>query len=126
MCTIDGGSTTAALLSSGPGRHERLENTDSGYVATGTTRSTVTSVSTSLIRLASVLIAVALGAAACSSGDDGADVSAAPAVDRSGVETETDGTTSLLDISASTADGSTIDLSDYAGQDLMLWFWAPW
>lgn len=22
--------------------------------------------------------------------------------------------------------GGTIDLADYAGQDLALWFWAPW
>jgi hypothetical protein len=23
-------------------------------------------------------------------------------------------------------DGSTFDAGDYAGQDLVLWFWAPW
>lgn len=23
-------------------------------------------------------------------------------------------------------DGPTVDLADYAGQDVVLWFWAPW
>jgi hypothetical protein len=41
-------------------------------------------------------------------------------------ESVADGTGSLLDISAPAADGSTVELSAYAGQDLMLWFWAPW
>jgi len=58
-------------------------------------------------------MALALGAAACGSSDSD---TAASAVSQS----------SVLEISAPAADGSTIDLADYAGQDLMLWFWAPW
>lgn len=27
---------------------------------------------------------------------------------------------------ATTVDGRTIDAGDYEGQDLVLWFWAPW
>jgi len=65
----------------------------------------------------------ALGAAACGSSDG--ETSASPAAaDDSAADAGSDG--SLLDISAPGADGSTINLSDYAGQDLMLWFWAPW
>lgn len=58
-------------------------------------------------------MALAFGVAACGSSDSGV---AAPAGSPS----------SVLEISAPGADGSTIDLDDYAGQDLMLWFWAPW
>lgn len=25
-----------------------------------------------------------------------------------------------------TLDGATVDLADFAGQDVVLWFWAPW
>ncbi len=32
----------------------------------------------------------------------------------------------LLDFSAASADGGTINMADYAGQDILLWFWAPW
>ena len=30
------------------------------------------------------------------------------------------------DFVATTIDGATIDAGDYEGQDLVLWFWAPW
>ncbi len=73
-------------------------------------------------------MALALSAAACgSSGGDGA--ASGDSTDVSGDSadsTEAAAPSSLLDISAPTADGSTIELSDYAGQDLLLWFWAPW
>ena len=69
-------------------------------------------------------MALALGAAACgsSSSDDVSAPADAPASADAGAETAS----SVLDISAPAADGTTINLSDYAGQDLMLWFWAPW
>lgn len=72
-------------------------------------------------------MALALGAAACGASDSSD--AAAPAVDAAPVETADGGDaapSSILDISATGADGTTINLSDYAGQDLMLWFWAPW
>lgn len=31
-----------------------------------------------------------------------------------------------LRFTATTVDGGTFEGADYAGQDLMLWFWAPW
>ena len=75
-------------------------------------------------------MALALGAAACGSSDSSD--AAAPAADATQAETADSGDTgeaapsSVLDISAPAVDGTTINLSDYAGQDLMLWFWAPW
>ena len=32
----------------------------------------------------------------------------------------------LLSFEASTVDGGTLDLEPFAGEDLALWFWAPW
>lgn len=71
-------------------------------------------------------MALALGAAACGSSDSSD--AAAPAVDATQAESagSGDAASSVLDISATAADGTAVNLSDYAGQDLMLWFWAPW
>lgn len=76
-------------------------------------------------RLAALLAAVALLAAACggSADDEAAPATTAAAAD---ADASDGGSTSVLDISAPGADGSTIDLSTFAGQDLLLWFWAPW
>lgn len=81
----------------------------------------------SIPRLAALLMALALGAAACGS-SEGSDA-AAPAADATPAESSEGsdaGASSVLDISATAADGTAVNLSDYAGQDLMLWFWAPW
>ena len=32
----------------------------------------------------------------------------------------------LLAFEAQAIDGSTIDVGSYAGEDLAIWFWAPW
>ncbi len=37
-----------------------------------------------------------------------------------------DGVPEFLDFTAPDLDGSQIVGADYAGQDLVLWFWAPW
>lgn len=74
---------------------------------------------TPFARLIAAGLALGLVAAACASEEGATDVAAAP----SPSTTEADTT---LQISAPAADGSTINLADYAGQDLMLWFWAPW
>ena len=76
---------------------------------------------TSLARLAALLMVMALGAAACGSSD-----TAAPASPGAESTAPAEPEPSILEITAPAADGSTITLSDYAGQDLMLWFWAPW
>lgn len=66
-------------------------------------------------------MALALGAAAC--GSSAGTEATAPAAESGSSDAAP---SSVLDISAETADGTTLNLSDYAGQDLMLWFWAPW
>ena len=52
---------------------------------------------------------------ACGGSDPAAD--AAPP----GVEIE-----EPLAFSAITVDGAQIDVGEFAGQDVLLWFWAPW
>jgi hypothetical protein len=32
----------------------------------------------------------------------------------------------LLDFGASAVDGSSVDVAAFAGEDLVVWFWAPW
>lgn len=87
-------------------------------------------------RLAASLLAVALAAAACGgSGDE--DVAAAPAAETT---TTTAGTSSpteaeapagpavpeQLDFVAPDVRGGQVVGADFAGQDLVIWFWAPW
>ena len=67
----------------------------------------------SKLRLVAVALVGALTVAACGAG--GPDV-AAPA--------PTDGP--LLSGEFATLDGGSIDLAALEGQDVVLWFWAPW
>lgn len=69
-------------------------------------------------RLLSGLVAAALALAACGSGDGGT----AAADGDTGSVPEAD----LLSFEAETIGGETVDVSDYAGSDLVIWFWAPW
>lgn len=66
--------------------------------------------------LLAVSLGLALTAAAC-----GSDSASAPAA-----TSAADAGAGVLALQAPAADGSVIDLADYAGQDLVLWFWAPW
>ncbi len=66
-------------------------------------------------RLAAAALAVGLAASACSSSDASSDDGAAPTT-----------TAALADGLVTTADGGSVDLDALAGQDVMLWFWAPW
>lgn len=70
-------------------------------------------------RLAAAAISLGIVAVACSSDEGAVGVVAAPPAPSAE-------TSATLQVSAPGADGTTIDLADYAGQDLMLWFWAPW
>lgn len=76
--------------------------------------------------LAGAFLALALGAAACGGdvvvetrqvevGSDGVNV----------VESE-DGADGVTESAVQTISGSDFSLEDYAGQDLLVWFWAPW
>jgi ABC-type glycerol-3-phosphate transport system substrate-binding protein len=64
-------------------------------------------------RLAALVAALALGAVACGGGSGtGSEVEVAEGGDR--------------DFVATTIGGDDLALADYAGQDVMVWFWAPW
>jgi len=65
-------------------------------------------------RLIALICGLALLAAACASGDSGS--SSAASADG---EWPVSGEYALVD-------GSQIELGDLEGQDLVLWFWAPW
>jgi hypothetical protein len=66
-----------------------------------------------LLRTTVVAAALGLVAAGCSGG--------------TGSETTLDASGSTdRDFVASTIDGGELALADYAGQDVMVWFWAPW
>ncbi len=66
-------------------------------------------------RLLAGLIAAALALMACG-GDDGGGGVGETAV------TPAD----LLSFDAQTVAGDSVDVSEYAGSDLVIWFWAPW
>ena len=94
-----------------------------------------------LSRIAAVLTVAALSAGACS---DGADNEATPAQPDSTLATPTTTTDAPQESSPSTTasdqvaaswphdwteervGGGRFDAGDYEGQDLVLWFWAPW
>lgn len=60
------------------------------------------------------LAAAALTFAACGGDDAGGTVDAAVSPEE------------LLSFQARTVAGNDVDVSEYAGSDLVLWFWAPW
>ncbi len=64
------------------------------------------------------------GSDAANSETDGGG-SAAPAEDEA-VADEDSGVDWPLTFAGETVDGSAFEAGDYAGQDLVLWFWAPW
>lgn len=65
------------------------------------------------IRLVALLVLLALGAAACGA---------------SAEESTTDAASggAALEGQFPTLDGGSIDLAEFEGQDVVLWFWAPW
>ena len=63
-----------------------------------------------------LIVLVALLASACAAGSDSADVAA----DVESVPVE------LLSGEYETLSGNAIDLGSLEGQDVVLWFWAPW
>jgi len=68
-----------------------------------------------------VLMAVSTG---CASSDPASDAPHAAA--SSGSVGTTHARADILDFAAPKLGGGTIQGSDYAGQDLAIWFWAPW
>lgn len=77
---------------------------------------TVMSLMAGSFRILALLAAFSLVAAACGGGDGSTTASRAGQEDAS----------SSLSFAATAIDGQEVALADYAGQDVMLWFWAPW
>ncbi|MGI9610322.1 MAG: hypothetical protein ACR2NL_08495 [Acidimicrobiia bacterium] len=67
------------------------------------------------IRAALVAAAIGLVAAACSSGSESV---SSPS--------STEAATEFLDVTVSTSDGGQLEWGSLEGQDVVLWFWAPW
>lgn len=65
------------------------------------------------IRLVALIVAVAIAAAACGSSSSQGPSAAA-------------GDAEPFDGEFATLGGGTVDLADFEGQDVVLWFWAPW
>lgn len=75
-------------------------------------------------RLAAALLSVAVLGAACGSNDT--ETTEAAGESASG-DSASDGAAAWPhDFTAELIGGGTIDAGDYEGQDLVLWFWAPW
>jgi hypothetical protein len=61
---------------------------------------------------------------ACGTGGQGGD--RATSQSRPAQPASADRATNLLDFQAPKLGGGTVDGSDFAGQDVAMWFWAPW
>lgn len=78
-----------------------------------------------LVSLTAALLALLLIAAACG-GDDSSTATAPAAGDSSGETADTGSDLPEQFFTAPTVGGGQIDLGDLQGQDVVLWFWAPW
>lgn len=65
-------------------------------------------------RLAALVVTAGLVLAACGGDNDG-----------SAIQTDARDA-SLLDFEAAAVDEQVVDVGEYAGTDLVIWFWAPW
>ena len=70
-----------------------------------------------VLRIGVLRIGVLLGAVALLAAGCGSSGSAGPVGDTA---------TGYPEFSGSTVDGERLVSADYAGQDVILWFWAPW
>lgn len=70
------------------------------------------------IRLLTGLLVAAVALAACGDGDSGGTGDSASSASVPEAE--------LLAFEAETIAGDAVDVSEYAGSDLVIWFWAPW
>lgn len=75
------------------------------------------------LRIAPALVfALALLAAACGAGGAADDQTASGDDETGTAETSASG----LSGEFATIDGGSVNLADFEGQDVVLWFWAPW
>ena len=85
-------------------------------------------ISRSRIRLTSIAAGALLVLSACGGGATTADEAAtpAPAATADAVGDAPAAPASLLVDQFTTVSGETIDLANFQGQDVVLWYWAPW
>jgi hypothetical protein len=76
------------------------------------------------LRIPAIVIAAGLVLTACGSGGETAAVPESAPVSAPGGETPA--ATNLEAVMVPTADGGELDFNSLRGQDVMLWFWAPW
>lgn len=69
------------------------------------------------------LLVVLLVVLAAACGADEGGVTAGPAATQAAADPAVP---DVLAFSATTVDGGAVQGADYAGQDLLVWFWAPW
>jgi hypothetical protein len=80
-------------------------------------------------RTAAIVAAVGLVLSACGSSSDDATVAETAAPTSPSTSTADGAVDAPPDVEAvmvPTADGSELDFNSLRGQDVMLWFWAPW
>ena len=77
-------------------------------------------------RFAAASLAVGLLAASCGGSAEVETATVPLDDDTTASDAAIDDALGLPTISAPTSDGDTIDFADLAGEDVMLWFWAPW
>lgn len=77
------------------------------------------------LRAGAAGLCVALLATACGA-TPAEDVAAAPADDAAVVEEADTSGVGLPALVSDTVGGAQIDTNDLAGQDVVVWFWAPW
>lgn len=76
--------------------------------------------------LAALILAAGLGVAACGADDATTEPGAGGSDTAGGADPAQRLDESVLQGEAATVDGSTLDLASLAGNDLVVWFWAPW
>lgn len=77
-------------------------------------------------RSAALLCVLVLAAACSSTGAAVSDPRSATASRPSTSETDPGAVPKVLDFTAPSVDGDTVEGADYVGKDLAIWFWAPW
>ena len=76
-------------------------------------------------RASAMIVAVGFLASSCgSAGDDATAVEESLPASQAGDEGQS--VTEVEAVMVSTADGGELDFNSLRGQDVMLWFWAPW
>ncbi len=77
-------------------------------------------------RVGAVALSLGLFASACGGAATDESTSSAPVDDGAEVAEESSGGAGLPQLVGDTVAGTQFDTADLAGQDIAVWFWAPW